>query len=99
MTTFLEDCGECAAAPPSAGTTRPGILSRLFGRLATLAHNMRHREEIRRLADFTDEQLNDIGLKRDDLRAAMHLDLSHDPTTYLARQASSRRVKIRSRGQ
>ena len=62
-------------------------VARIADKARTLCRNARHHKEIRQLRGFSDEQLNDIGLRRGDVRCALHLDLSHDPTI-LSRRAS-----------
>ena len=94
--------------PPSNRPDDPAPPARAYARaflqsIAAMARifycNLRHGRETRRLAAFSDEQLKDIGLRRDDLRHAMHIGPSQDPTTCLARQAMPRPWKTRSRGQ
>jgi hypothetical protein len=52
---------------------------------------LRARAELNRLADLTDRELGDIGLKRQDLRDATSLPLDVDPTRFLASVATERR--------
>jgi uncharacterized protein YjiS (DUF1127 family) len=58
---------------------------------------MRNRREVTALADFTDEQLADIGLTRADVRASLSGSRFSDPSGYLIAQAGYRRPVIRRR--
>ena len=57
---------------------------------------MRNRREVTALADFSDEQLADIGLTRADVRASLSGRFT-DPSGYLIAQAGYRRPVIRRR--
>jgi uncharacterized protein YjiS (DUF1127 family) len=48
---------------------------------------LKHRHELHRLLDCEDRMLADIGISRDDLRAALSEPLWRDPTTALAARA------------
>jgi hypothetical protein len=47
----------------------------------------KHRRQLADLIDCEDHRLNDMGVTRDDLHAALSEPLWHDPTTALARRA------------
>ena len=55
------------------------------------------RKKLRYLADLRDDQLNDIGVKRDDLPGTLHLDIARDLASGLAGRVVSQPVKIRRR--
>ena len=48
---------------------------------------IKHRRPLADLVDCEDHRLNDMGITRDDLNAAMSEPLWRDPTTALARRA------------
>ena len=51
---------------------------------------IKHRRELAHLAELDDQMLDDVGLKRTDLRDACSEPLWRDPTSMLARRASER---------
>lgn len=50
-----------------------------------------NRRHARRLADMPDYLLSDVGLRRDDVAAALNADWRQDPTYQLAMKAGRRR--------
>ena len=59
---------------------------------------IRHRRRIAVLAEHDERLLADIGLTRDDLRAAVREPIWRDPTELLSRRVSATRAKARSAG-
>jgi uncharacterized protein YjiS (DUF1127 family) len=59
---------------------------------------IRHRRPIAVLAEHDERLLADIGLTRDDLRAAVREPIWRDPTELLSRRVSATRAKARSAG-
>jgi uncharacterized protein YjiS (DUF1127 family) len=55
-------------------------------RIRDLIVALRRRQELRRLRESADHRLADIGIDRDDLRAALSEPLWRDPTAALARR-------------
>ncbi len=55
--------------------------------LGAIARNLAHRRAAARVADLPDFLLTDIGLKRDDVHAALNGDWRADPTYRLALSA------------
>lgn len=51
---------------------------------------LKHRRELKRLADLDDHMLADIGLNRSDLRDAASAPFWHDPTSILEQRAKAR---------
>jgi uncharacterized protein YjiS (DUF1127 family) len=55
--------------------------------LVSLAKALRHRREIRHLAEFDDRMLKDIGLTRSDVSCALSEPLLRNPSWVLVRSA------------
>ncbi len=64
--------------------------------LAALTKALRHRREIKHLAEFDDRMLKDIGLTRSDVSSALSKPLSRNPSWVLVRSAErhSRSEKV-----
>ena len=69
-------------------------LGQFVGSLTNLAKALRHRGEIRHLAEFDDRMLKDIGLTRSDVSCALSEPLLRNPSWVLVRSA-----KRHSRGE
>jgi len=69
--------------------TAPGMaaLGQFVRSLADLAKALRHRREIKNLAEFDDRMLKDIGLTRSDVSSALDEPLTHNPSWVLVRSA------------
>ncbi|TPW27395.1 DUF1127 domain-containing protein [Pararhizobium mangrovi] len=63
--------------------------------VASILRARRNRRSVRRLETFDDHELADIGLRRDDLRAALAMGPLGDPSDHLVEAARRRRVRIR----
>jgi uncharacterized protein YjiS (DUF1127 family) len=68
----------------------PGRLSLVIEGITTLARNLRklpkavaHRNELRRLAECDDHALDDVGVTREDLTAALSAPFWRDPSAEL----------------
>jgi uncharacterized protein YjiS (DUF1127 family) len=70
---------------------RAGLLPSVFAALRQAATNWKNRRQLVRLADFDDHMLADIGLSRRDVRAALDLPFSSDPTFELQLRATRNR--------
>lgn len=66
------------------GMTAPGLFVRS---LTNLAKALRHRREIKHLAEFDDRMLKDIGLTRSDVSSALSEPLLRNPSWVLVRSA------------
>ncbi|MBM6578918.1 DUF1127 domain-containing protein [Microvirga sp. BT689] len=55
--------------------------------LTNLVKALRHRREIKHLAEFDDRMLKDIGLTRNDVSSALSEPLTHNPSWVLVRSA------------
>ncbi|KFG67316.1 hypothetical protein JH26_24990 [Microvirga sp. BSC39] len=66
------------------GMTTPGLIVRS---LTNFAKALRHRGEIRHLAEFDDRMLKDIGLTRSDVSSALSEPLIRNPSWVLVRSA------------
>lgn len=64
-----------------------------FAGLRRIAANWLRRRRLRRVDDLDDHILSDIGVTRDELRAALKLPLSVDPIWELNSQARRRRSR------
>jgi uncharacterized protein YjiS (DUF1127 family) len=64
--------------------------------LTNLVKALRHRGEIKHLAEFDDRMLKDIGLTRSDVSSALSVPLSRNPSWVLVRSAErhSRSEKV-----
>jgi uncharacterized protein YjiS (DUF1127 family) len=64
--------------------------------LVALTKALRHRREIKHLAEFDDRMLKDIGLTRSDVSSALSEPLTRNPSWVLVRSAErhSRREKV-----
>lgn len=82
----LESAPKVAAAPTRPVTT----WEQVFNGLRAIMRALINRRHLSELNDMTDIQLEDIGLDREDLRAAMNMPLHVDPTTQLGRLAHER---------
>ncbi|MBB4040130.1 uncharacterized protein YjiS (DUF1127 family) [Microvirga flocculans] len=73
----------------STRTSFPGAaaLERLLRSLVDLAKALRHRREIKHLAEFDDRMLKDIGLTRSDVYSALSEPLVRNPSWVLVRRA------------
>ena len=70
-------------------TMFPGsaVLTQVVRSIADLAKALRHRREIRHLAEFDDRMLKDIGLMRSDVASALSEPLLRNPSWVLVRSA------------
>ena len=59
---------------------------------------IRHRRHIAVLAEYDERLLADLGLRRDDLHAAVREPIWRDPTELLSRRVSATRAKARAAG-
>lgn len=64
-----------------------------FAGLRQLANNWLKRQRLRRLEDLDDRLLDDIGVTRDEVTAALRLPLAVDPVGELNRRSRARRVR------
>ncbi len=75
----------------SATSTKPISIMTALGQfvrsLADLSRALRHRGEIRHLAEFDDRMLKDIGLTRSDVSCALSEPLLRNPSWVLVRSA------------
>lgn len=55
-----------------------------FDAVSQLARAARARSQVKRLLTFSDRELKDIGLRRNDVEAALSLPLHQDPSRKLA---------------
>ncbi|WP_019996709.1 DUF1127 domain-containing protein [Aureimonas ureilytica] len=62
--------------------------------LRAIVRTLRNRRAAYHVAELPDYLLNDLGLKRDDVHAALHADWREDPTYRLAMTASERRRSL-----
>jgi uncharacterized protein YjiS (DUF1127 family) len=69
--------------------TAPGMaaLGQFARSLVDLAKALRHRREIKNLAEFDDRMLADIGLTRSDVTSALDEPLTRNPSWVLVRSA------------
>lgn len=67
------------------------IAKALGARLLVLYRVFRNRREVMRLEDFTEAQLADIGLTRDDVRTSLEARWFEDPSAHLVTSARRRR--------
>ena len=69
--------------------TAPGMaaLGQFARSLVELAKALRHRREIKNLAEFDDRMLADIGLTRSDVTSALDEPLTRNPSWVLVRRA------------
>jgi uncharacterized protein YjiS (DUF1127 family) len=72
--------------PAVVGRTARGILRQT----AILAKALRHRGEVRHLAEFDDRTLKDIGLLRSDVESALAEPIFRNPSLVLVRSAERR---------
>lgn len=76
-------------APASAAAGKGRLLSNfgldMLRRLIRLSNAWHGRRLVMDMRDFDDAQLADIGLRRNDVEAALQLPLSADPSLYLIR--------------
>lgn len=82
--------------PRSGALSLPGLrsgLSLAFSALGAMARTLRNRREALRVDALPDHLLADIGLKRDDVYAALHASWRSDPTYLMARSAQENRCK------
>ncbi len=82
--------------PRPGASPLPSILSRPRVGLAAAAAIVRaliHRRQALRVADLPDHLLADMGLRRDDVHAALTSNWRADPTYLLARSAKERHGK------
>jgi uncharacterized protein YjiS (DUF1127 family) len=78
------------AARPSAVSSGSALFSVLYtaaGKARTMVRTLRNRIVAHKLEEFSDHQLNDIGLTREDLGFALSKPLTVDPTIEFARCA------------
>lgn len=68
-----------------------GYIGAGLRRLRALRRILRNRREVMMLSDFTDAQLADIGLTRNDVRGALSGSPVDDPSAYLIAAAGFRR--------
>jgi len=70
-------------------TTVPGMaaLGQFARSLLDLAKALRHRREIKNLAEFDERMLADIGLTRSDVTSALDEPLTRNPSWVLVRSA------------
>lgn len=71
-------------------TTRPAVAARIVLAAANLYRTWRNRRAFCRISEMTDAELADIGLTRSDIRAAVALPFSVDPTAELRSLACER---------
>ena len=78
--------------------TAPGmaVLGHFARSLFDLAKALRHRREIKHLAEFDERMLADIGLTRSDVTSALDEPLTRNPSWVLVRSAErhSRSVRL-----
>jgi uncharacterized protein YjiS (DUF1127 family) len=77
-------------ARTSALSTASALVSVLYtaaDKARTLVRILRNRAVAQKLEEFSDHQLNDIGLTREDLGIALSKPLTVDPTIEFARRA------------
>ena len=67
--------------------TGMSVLGQFVRSLADLSRALRHRGEIRHLAEFDDRMLKDIGLTRSDVSCALSEPLLRNPSWVLVRSA------------
>lgn len=70
-------------------TTANSQTATFWAKVARVWTVLKNRRQVNRLSHLTDEQLLDIGLTRSDVRSALQLPLSSDPSVVL-RQAAER---------
>jgi uncharacterized protein YjiS (DUF1127 family) len=63
------------------------VLGQFVRSLADLSRALRHRREIKHLAEFDDRMLKDIGLTRSDVSCALSEPLLRNPSWVLVRSA------------
>ncbi|MBO6718170.1 MAG: DUF1127 domain-containing protein [Rhizobiaceae bacterium] len=73
-----------AREPLGFGASWIAAARRVSGIAAVLYRDWNNRRQFRRLQDMSDWELADIGLTRDDLRAAWNRRPDTDPTAHLA---------------
>lgn len=73
----------------SSGSALFSVLYIAAGKARTLVRTLRNRVVTHKLEEFSDHQLNDIGLTREDLGFALSKPLTVDPTIELSRCAWS----------
>ncbi|WP_099866216.1 DUF1127 domain-containing protein [Pararhizobium haloflavum] len=75
------------------------IFAKALGvRLLVLLRALRNRREVMNLEDFTEDQLADIGLTREDVDRSLATPWYADPSTQLTRSAWQRRSHLRRLG-
>lgn len=91
---MLDEAPACAAAGREELLPNLG-LSSAINRLYAVLRAWRSRKVVMDMRDFDDAQLADIGLKRSDIRTALDLPLTVDPSHHLisARQNPLRGVR------
>jgi uncharacterized protein YjiS (DUF1127 family) len=72
---------------PTASPARLNPLERAVRRVGLLLSALRNRRAAHRLAEFSDRDLADIGLTRDDVGYGLSQPLSVDPTVEFAHRA------------
>ncbi|MGF9757028.1 DUF1127 domain-containing protein [Microvirga sp. 0TCS3.31] len=75
------------AIPTRMTFTGVTVLGQFVRSLADLSRALRHRGEIRHLAEFDDRMLKDIGLTRSDVSCALSEPLLRNPSWVLIRSA------------
>ncbi|WP_422372812.1 DUF1127 domain-containing protein [Hoeflea sp.] len=90
---------DMATAPTHVSSTGIGsALSRTLvyaaGKVRMVTRALINRASARRLNEFSDRELADIGLTRDDLGHAFSMPLTADPTAEFARRARENRRKL-----
>jgi uncharacterized protein YjiS (DUF1127 family) len=73
----------------SSGSALFSVLYTAAGKARTMVRTLRNRIVAHKLEEFSDHQLNDIGLTREDLGFALSKPLTVDPTIEFARCARS----------
>ncbi len=73
--------------PTRMTITGMSVLGQFVRSLTDLSRALRHRGEIRHLAEFDDRMLKDIGLTRSDVSSALSEPLLRNPSWVLVRSA------------
>jgi uncharacterized protein YjiS (DUF1127 family) len=80
----------------------PGFLTALMlasaKGLVRIQTAMAHRRAAKQLMEWDARSLKDIGLTRDQVRGALSLPLTEDPTTLLSLIAAGREIRVRRDG-
>lgn len=71
----------------SSGSALFSVLYTATAKARTLVRTLRNRAVAHKLEEFSDHQLNDIGLTREDLGFALSKPLTVDPTIEFTRRA------------